>query len=300
MENYKDACLREERAELIRSRLRDLREVVNAIELGRQGRRTAESETLPKFADVALMQEIRLLAEAPNNVTVSQEDLHQACVEHLPGFIQSWQTKCTLELGHMMAVRLGRPWDVASPRPLDVLNLAVAWFRCDRCQRNFRYPGVLAHLCLRTPYGNVTDASIWEWEHIKDNIHKDDHFDDPYERNVALVSRLRPWSAKALRPAPDEDLLALRSIVEACGLDPESATAQNMDEVDARVTCDAIPILWKSKSEGYLVMNWRRAVCHLSSRVSRSFAHACTGAHDRKAALSGEARRRTVGARLRR
>ena len=272
MEDYKEACLEEERRELIRSRLQDLRQVINTIELGQQGRRTADSETSPKFADAALMPEVRALAEAPNDVSISQEDFDKVCIEHLPGFTQSWKMKCTLELGHMMAVRLGRPWDAANPRPSDVLGLAIAWFRCDRCQKNFRYPNVLAHLCLRTPYGDVTDASIWE--NLKDGIHKDDHFDDPYERDVASISTLRPWSAKGLRPAPDEDLLALRKIIEACGLDPGSAAAEEMDEADARVTCDTIPVVWKSKSEGHLVMNWRRAVCQSSAPASRSIAYA--------------------------
>ncbi|KAH9935751.1 uncharacterized protein B0H18DRAFT_951201 [Fomitopsis serialis] len=193
---------------------------------------------------MALIPELRALVEASNDVEITRRTFRDACV---PALIERYQAGRKAELANMVAERLGRQADAHPSQEL--LDLAIAWFHCNQCRKYVRYPGVLAHRCQR--------------QYCAPGSAQRDDFDDPYEYDVANASMFRAWSAKTLRPVLDEDLRAMRSIIQATGLDPESATARHMDDLDARLTCNEIPVPWARKSEGKLIMNWRRAVLSL-------------------------------------
>ena len=78
---------------------------------------------------------------------------------------------------------------------------------------------------------------------------------------MAKVGQYHAW-ANALTPIMREDLQKVRTLVAACGLDPGTATAAQMDALDARVTCIS-PVAMNQLSEERQVMTWRRAVLFL-------------------------------------
>ncbi|TFY56987.1 hypothetical protein EVJ58_g7301 [Rhodofomes roseus] len=241
MEQYREARLRKERAGIIHTRLLDLRRVIYRIELGKKGFR------MLNFSDIALMPEFRSLVEAPNDVerfdAIRKRMLEDMLVQRL-GPQESAANPNIFDLAKMLARWLGRQGDSATA---NILDLAVAWFHCDRCKTYLRSPDVFAHRCQRPCYGESDRED----------------FEDPYVYDVAKASTFHAWSTTNLRPILEKDLVALRSLILACGLNPERATAQEMDALDARVTCNEIPVPHASKTNGKLVMNWRRAVLSL-------------------------------------
>ena len=67
---------------------------------------------------------------------------------------------------------------------------------------------------------------------------------------------MKPWNMGGDRIGVDKRTMpAARPVVECCGLDPDTTTAQEMDELDARLECKTC----LDVATRY-VMSWRAAV----------------------------------------
>lgn len=128
---------------------------------------------------------------------------------------------------------------------LSPLSLATTWFMCRTSGETVGYPRILVHQCylerlLRDGNErrelNLQSAMRWL-------LHE-----HPWRLPVRGLQFNEPMSLKA------------RKIVEACGKDPATTTASELDELDARYVCGEPGCL-----EGTMIeaMSWRTTVSHM-------------------------------------
>ncbi|KAK0494992.1 hypothetical protein EDD18DRAFT_1106848 [Armillaria luteobubalina] len=120
------------------------------------------------------------------------------------------------------------------------LDLATSFFKCNLCRGLCQYPYVLAHRCFSLYPYNLFDPDNWKGNAVS----------RLWDCDEAPI-----WSASQYE-VDGEAFKRVQSIVQACGLNPETATCEDMDSLNCRVTC--------SNSEtGSLVMRWQIAAqCH--------------------------------------
>lgn len=254
LNEFQHAKLKEMQESIILKRLQILRIAHHEcqLSLSPEGVHTRETEFEAKFADIALMPEFRAIVESSFDADIHvnddriNEETFQAELASLPNLNSAFNFHRQLELSGIMARALGcETW-------IGILDLAVAWFHCEGCKKYVRWPEVLAHMCQRP-------ARVYETE-------REDWAPDCYRYDVVAVSDSHPWSSKTLRPIVPEDISSLQSIIAVCGLDADTATAAQMDALDARVTYERMPPTTLVRmSEGKMVMTWRRAVRGLHS-----------------------------------
>lgn len=131
------------------------------------------------------------------------------------------------------------------------LELATSFFKCHWCQETISYPRVLMHECLRTHKAlsedtlevNNADAlgvsTVWN--------------------QMSVWYDGAGWNEGDKVSFDTEASGFARVIVKACGKDPNKATFDEMNDMDARVEC----LTCSGKGRGNLkrlVMNWTTAV----------------------------------------
>ncbi|KAH9935794.1 uncharacterized protein B0H18DRAFT_423867 [Fomitopsis serialis] len=225
MQEIKDFRLRTERRALLRTRLNMLKAAVTAARTT-PTKRTVEDEYKPKFQNLAFMPVFREFVDAPNDVVVNQEAF-AALMPRLPLLDEQWQKESREQLRAKLADH------VDAQDGADVLNLAVAVFKCKGCPRILGHPQVLAHECV----GSLLMESPGQH--------------DDYLKLVVDVGYKYPWNADHIQVVTE--LERVRAIIEICGKDPKVATQKDMDDADLRVVYD-------SPYDGGRVMSWRRAV----------------------------------------
>ena len=166
------------------------------------------------------------------------------------------------------------------------LELATTVFRCDSCSSKFGpddfsfslfyddddviaqhnvllfYPQVCGHRCLTRcqfswmdPFQQVNDYSI-------------DLVDGFFDRRV-------PWNERPLAVDHDASRVA-KDIVVLLGLDPSTATTNDLDQLQHRLICHTCVKYPSNDRPEHLktdtltpvpVLTWRAAVCHLTTRL---------------------------------
>ncbi|KAK0486349.1 hypothetical protein IW261DRAFT_1455036 [Armillaria novae-zelandiae] len=120
------------------------------------------------------------------------------------------------------------------------LNLATSFFKCKFCHRLCQYPYVLAHSCTLLYRQDTFDRDNWK---------------DYALGNLLQCGNARIWSASQYT-VDGEALKRVQFIIQACGLQPETATHEDMDSLNCRVICNDC-----STVESF-VMQWQIAACH--------------------------------------
>ncbi|KAI0794317.1 hypothetical protein C8Q74DRAFT_569448 [Fomes fomentarius] len=193
--------------------------------------RAAHMDVRPDVVDLALTDEGRALADAPNHVIVTQEEFARV----IPNLCARWEQERREEATEALREHLG-----ALPDDVDPLGLAVAIFPCTHClsDRNFafyRYPTILSHPCA----------------HERDLAYKSSHdcTADLYQITAARSSRkIWPGGYPRLFPFSFSHVCGthtfLRSvfdrtskIIEALGFDPKRTTAQELQACTVRLVC---------------------------------------------------------------
>lgn len=184
----------------------------------------------PDVVDLALTDEGRALADAPNNVTVTQEDFARL----VPDLCARWEQERREEVTEALREHLGALPDV------DPLGLAVAIFPCTNCLSDtnfafYRYPTVFSHPCSH--------------ERDPDYVSSHDRTAEVYQ--ITATTSLRetwPGGYPRLFPFSFSHMCGthpfLRSvfhrtskIIEALGFDPKRTTAQELQACTARLVC---------------------------------------------------------------
>jgi hypothetical protein len=195
-------------------------------------------EIIPKVADVVCMAAFRsTIIDTPIATTVTPESFAEAMGE-LPRLTQQWRATKERELVVLMNPK--NPLNNTSESVEDKdnlrrLELATTFFECS-CREPISYPRVLEHFHMSL-LKRVAD----EDNELAEVFQAVDH--QPWNYGGACIA----FHSVAHN--------ATRSIVETCGLDPDKATARDMDEGGHMLEC-----MHCSFPVGRCAMRWRRAV----------------------------------------
>ena len=209
------------------------------------------TEVIPGIADVCEMKEIKsIIEDTPMEVEVTKDSFTEA-VEEMPRLCDEWRISRSRDLIIMMQVGTEESIKTETVPEVDIdlssLELATTWFHCWNCTEPIGYPRVLVHgHATSFRYGSRIEASVDHFQNLGCEVwnHRGD----------------RVWFYTQAHAAA-------RPIIAACGLDPDVATAREMDELEPMIeclTCYNIEIRYNLDT-GRHAMRWRRAV--------RPFAH---------------------------
>ncbi|KAF7307224.1 F-box domain-containing protein [Mycena indigotica] len=176
------------------------------------------SDVMPSVTDFHEFEPIKTLLNKPVEVTVDETSF-EALLPELPPQIQEWRQT----LAHALVTR-HKDLSVGQE---DQLKLAKCVFKCTQCKDGgisvffgltgsmgasgpLLWPKVLSHHCLT----HLPDLLPW----------------------MLGTSRMIEWSASPLE-ADRASSEIVQQLVEACGLDADTTTVEEMDELDARFAC---------------------------------------------------------------
>ncbi|KAK0233981.1 hypothetical protein IW262DRAFT_126179 [Armillaria fumosa] len=191
---------------------------------------------IPKPDDVVIQEPFStLFFDTPLDVSIA--DSLQAMWIHLPDIASKLRKAQTSKFTEVME-QAGLKADV---------HLATTVFRCTECCQSYQYPYVLAHRC---PFREVPKP-----------------FNDEDWKPYALrrISHHMAWSESQFT-IDQETVDKMACLIKTCGLDPETATYEDMDMLDCRVICNHCS---NRRTKGLKpVMRWRAAACHSSYTVA--------------------------------
>jgi hypothetical protein len=184
-----------------------------------------------------------IIEDTTSDVEVNEETFKQA-MDQLPTLITEWRYEKDAELVRMMNtdITYDKPQSSEAQRAFnrEQLELATTWFQCKHRCGSISYPRILIHSCthdVRYTWGcpDNDDLRPILWEYLRD---------EPWNRGGERVG----YNARTE--------IVGRLVVESCGLDPDTTTAEAMDDLDARIEC----LTCISETSGRLIMGWRVAV----------------------------------------
>ncbi|KAH9851974.1 hypothetical protein C2E23DRAFT_757784 [Lenzites betulinus] len=206
--------------------------------------RNARMDCRPKYIDLALIPECRAIIDVPASETVTAEDF--AAV--IPAVVEKWEANIKKELTAYIQPLLG---DIASG--VDPLTLAIAVFECCSSTAALQWPDILAHQCrhgdqsdgyascfhtagtrLEVLEGN--DAYTYAAKALNRTLDLPRYHRDYYREHKVPFRLSALVSSKRGR----ENVDRMRKIVSACGLDPASATIEELDQADMWLECQCI------------------------------------------------------------
>jgi hypothetical protein len=234
--------IRRERLEMEQfARLRKRANVVVAL-LGDFASERPVNEVIPGPADVCDMDEFKTVIEdTPDDVEVTQESFKQA-MERLPQLITQWRSAKDAELVRILSASVSTPPEsqLNESQPENNrarLELATTFFLCKSCSGMISYPRILVHNCTH----------VYSWRYREVN--------DPRNTLWGILTDV-PWNLGGNIIAVKDGAKESGSlVVKSCGLDPDTTSTQEMDNLDARFECESCV-----SSGGRLVMEWRTAV----------------------------------------
>ncbi|KAI0355612.1 hypothetical protein OH77DRAFT_1454044 [Trametes cingulata] len=241
MEGVRTARLDAMRHRKLCDRLKILYEVVAEYE-ATLGLRSVESECQAEFADLAGMPQFREIVEAPMETAVTRDEFERLR-DAIPILKAQWYEARKNEF----VAKAREALEVRNhPSPL---SLAFITFDCRVCSRtNISWPTVLAHRC-----GREYTLCL-----------------DKYDRAVAEVCSRKPagfvWRGtdRAFVLSPRLDLA--RTVIAACGRNPDVATHEEMEQDGARLVCMACPPDFTGTYKE--AFDWKQAINHTRDRFA--------------------------------
>ncbi|KAG5647190.1 hypothetical protein DXG03_001149 [Asterophora parasitica] len=196
----------------------------------------------PPISELSQLEPFRSMIET-STVEILSKD-HFPCPQFMFHLIGSWQKQRRYDLVQIMRKSSLVPWYVGTEQ----ISLATSFFYC-------KGPG------MREPIGQediLVHPATFSWRPERD-------YCSPYLARLFEDFQEEFWNFGGDRVSFHEPaFLAARSIVNACGGDPEMTTATEMDRRSYLFECRSC-----QSTTGRLVMTWRRAVWF--SRSSRIF-----------------------------
>lgn len=186
----------------------------------------------PHTHDLLLIPEVRSLIDVPpdgkgsEGTPVTREDLEKL-EPVFYRFHREWKQKRLETIISLVSVCF------KLPHSTDLLALAVSqFFKCSVCAQALCFPNGFLHHCI---YGTRSPHEE----------HK-----DTYESVIVNLTNCNKTTALYIALADP-----LREVIVACGQDPATVTADEMDALDVRLECRVCQV------DGVLdVYNWREAV----------------------------------------
>ncbi|KAF7337534.1 F-box domain-containing protein [Mycena sanguinolenta] len=191
------------------------------------------TEVMPGPPDFYEFPKIKDIISQPASVTVDEQTF-EALLPDFPGMIATWREG----LVQHMVTTYKRGSDANALHPDNVvedrLKLATSVFKCSSCEDGAAlfddmlsfglqrrksceplfYPRMIAHWCLTRPSGHSRMLLFLTGE----------------------LSRDSAWRSNVLRFDTRTSEI-VEKVVKACGMDPETATVEDMDASDKRLVC---------------------------------------------------------------
>ncbi len=235
MEGVRAARLDKERFKEFSKRLVYLSHVAAAYEAS-LGRRTPMTESQACSLDLAKLPPFQQLVDAPSSPEITQADFERL-QDMIPIVKAAWLADREQEFSKKALEVLPRGEDSSPPN----LSLAILTFKCDSCHReDLKWPNVLAHECAR------------------DVVYRQDSWGQAIVELCVWQGKRPPWTATDDMFSANVDIEGARSVVTACGFDPDVATHEDMDKCEVRLVCMACPPNTEVISKE--TFDWRGAV----------------------------------------
>jgi hypothetical protein len=261
----------------------------------------AQQLIVPHTSYIAVLEPFKtLLTTLPLEEKVTEEQMNAlATPDIILQMTEAWRREADISLLGLLSKPLPTSTDEVIDRT--PLELATTFFRCNWCIEPINYPRILMHRCLRNRRCKDTDEEDDEEEddEEEDDSQEDNEgevdpgSDDEVEaieaeddneyqtpnttRNEVTLdsvwSKMSSWFGSGWNEGNDQIFVDeeatnfAKTIVEACGEDPETTTFTRMEELDARLECVRCTAKSKTKTRARVVMNWTTAVSLLSSFV---------------------------------
>jgi len=140
-----------------------------------------------------------------------------------------------------------------SPTPVDILELATSFFQCPKlnCRAaQLRYPSVLEHSCAReSPIGSLDQHHQQHQDSVTEALHRLVYKNDDNPNGQTNLS--------AVITAPHPEVVShCLFTLELLGLDPQTTTVEQMNELDPIFEC--LPC--GDEEKGRFVMAWETMV----------------------------------------
>ena len=216
MENRKARRLSQEQRERLNVRITALRVPIFAF------KRTLH----PTDNFIPLVSDVCWVPDILDTTLTGDDEPFVALVEGLPDRLPQLSTEICRKRAEQIASIL--PWDGATP---DSLELAIAWFTCRWCNVALRHQEVFKHMCFRNRLPEVTKPRI---------------------QLIEFTGNPWVWPAEKLLFAEGVSK-ATRTVVLACGGDPNKMTYRELDDIPCRIA-------WFQGTLGLQVIDWRQLV----------------------------------------
>ncbi|KZT30867.1 hypothetical protein NEOLEDRAFT_1238049 [Neolentinus lepideus HHB14362 ss-1] len=169
----------------------------------------------PHFIDIFLLPEVRSIVDVPSETKLDHHD-HERLCNILPALAEAWLSTVVAQLrAHVES-------QFRAESTGDLFQLAIASFRCSRCNVALRYPEVLSHdCCWRSLDFYRPEVQVRQYA--------------GYEQSAFIVIHEFLWSCTALQWCPWADKFGM--LLQVCGLDPMSATLEQTKTLDTKVNC---------------------------------------------------------------
>lgn len=186
-----------------------------------------------------------LIETTPFDIEMGPEDF-TGLYRHIRGYVDQRRMDGRLYLDSVLRKELDLEGSSIDPSIL----AAGAWFSCEGCGTSCAFPEVLEHDCeLRQIFSiPLDDATKMEWYQL---THNDG-------------TEWRTWTPESMSKA----IPVLQCIIRAHGMDPRTATTDQMDATEIRITCT---VHYIHDQHIRTVMNWRSAVSMLFTPTREAF-----------------------------
>ncbi|KAI0705068.1 hypothetical protein C8T65DRAFT_809902 [Cerioporus squamosus] len=238
-EKFKSQRLSKERTDMLDSRLRSLKGVVYTLQ---HAKWRADSKNRPYagVADFAYIPQVRTIIQ-DTHADVTKDAIKAKLKEVLPDLINGWVEERRSELIALLRKEL-KVDSEAAPESPELLQLAVASFRCATCRVNgLRWPEVAEHRC---------NSAYWCYEP------GEDLYDQRVKRHVGRTNPdMRFPGVKHL--AIHSRIQYTRDILSLCGADPDTVTYAEMEDCLVRLACRRCATYAKQE-----IFDWKGAIEH--------------------------------------
>ncbi|EGO01221.1 hypothetical protein SERLA73DRAFT_179341 [Serpula lacrymans var. lacrymans S7.3] len=210
-------------------------------------------ELMPHVADVAAFKPFDDIIKSPSDVVVNASTF-LAAFPQLPTLVSNWRQKIDRDLVDT-CINLRSPYLPPAPAEeyssiLSRLRLAVSVFA---------FHDDVNFFSSRSPRHMLLYPDILRFRTFIEPC-RFSHFNHtPNATSIAQkIMGGHPWSVcrSGRRPSTVKYFSEAASIIHACGMDPSTATVNDMNRLDPRLRCD-ICIVSKHQT---VVMTWRTAV----------------------------------------
>ena len=224
----------------------------------------ADMDNRPHLIDFAMMKEVQDIVRSSQSTPVTADTFSTL----IPELDARWTAEREYELKDLLSKQLG-----FIPAGVDPFKLAMGFFFCTEgeCHHSFlRYPEILGHRCTRKKYASDDENELEIVPYAFAATQYQDRLMDraAWERD-SRIGEFTPFSLECINKGEtktEKAVRAMREILTAMGLDPFTATVEDLENCTTRLRCTTCAR--KRLENVKLAYGWEAAVSAPSSHPS--------------------------------